>query len=386
MNKDKNLKLQATVERMLHSKWNESQSAFPFLVQLQNMIINKELSEFDASFLSNWVQKKAKGRTWRADEQARSLAVLYSNKLGQKIYKELAPLLGLPSVRQAQKIRSKSLNEQNYMPGINSWALKKASERKRVPLQNSMDGTRIILAVELYRNEYLVGEEFPADVRCYPTESQLPSIQDPKQVESYILSVQKNNRYAAEAYSLNLCDTTGALDDVIIGCIPEAKKGVTGNHIFALMLEIEKQAKCYSLSLIGHCTDSAGNSLSALVKLTSPSIFQNLNERIKFVGLKMKGFVFYAPILREIPSIAYPCWDHSGRTSIRNLMNENIKIVCEVLPSGNIQKYSFATIYDLKALKTRSPTCKIRHADITPHVRQNCDATVRVISKSTVDT
>ena len=88
----------------------------------------------------------------------------------------------MPSVRQAQKIRSKSLNEQNYMPGINSWALKKASERKRVPLQNSMDGTRIIRAVELYRNEYLVGEEFPADVRCYPTESQLPTIQDPKQV------------------------------------------------------------------------------------------------------------------------------------------------------------------------------------------------------------
>ena len=59
---------------------------FLFLVQLQNMIVKKELSEFDALFLSNWVQKKAKGRIWRADEQARSLAVLYSNKLGQKMY------------------------------------------------------------------------------------------------------------------------------------------------------------------------------------------------------------------------------------------------------------------------------------------------------------
>ena len=291
MNKDKNLKLQVKVEKMLHSKWNESQSAFPFLVQLHNMIVDKELSEFDASFLSNWVQKKAKGRIWRAEQKARSLAVLYSNKLGQKMYKELAPLLGLPSVCQTQKIRSKSLNEQNYMPGINSWALQKASERKKVPLQNSMDGTRIICTVELYQNEYLVGEEFPADVRYYPTDSQLPTIQDPKQVESNILSVRKNNLYAAEAYSLNLCDTTGALDDIIIGCIPEAKKGVTGNHIFALMLEIEKQAKCYSLSLIGHCTDSAGNSLCALVKLASPSIFQNFSESIKFVGLKMKGFM-----------------------------------------------------------------------------------------------
>jgi len=81
--------------------------------------------------LNNWVQKKAKGRIWRADEQARSLAILYSNKLGQKTYKELAPLLGLPSVRQTQKIRSKSSHEEHYMPGINSWAIQKASDKKR---------------------------------------------------------------------------------------------------------------------------------------------------------------------------------------------------------------------------------------------------------------
>ena len=101
----------------------------------------------------------------------------------------------------------------------------------------------------------------------------------------------------------------------------------------------------------------------------------------------MKGFVFHAPILREFPSIAYPCWDHSGRTPIRNLMNQKIKIVAEVLPQSaeNIQKYSLATIQDLKALKAKNPSCKIRHADITPHIRQNCDATVRVISKSTVE-
>ena len=120
-------------------------------------------------------------------------------------------------------------------------------------------------------------------------------------------------------------------------------------------------------STVGHCTDSAGNFLCALVKLASPSTFHKFDDRIRFVGLKMKEFVFYAPILREIPSIAYPCWDHSGRTSIRNLMNENIKVVCEVIPPSNsmIQRYSFATIYDLKALKSKSPSCKIKHSDIS---------------------
>lgn len=185
-----------------------------FLVELQKMIVDKQLSEFDASFLRNWVQKKVNGCIWKADEQAGSLAILYSNKLGQKTYKELAPLLGLPSVQQARKIRSKSSNEEHYMSGINCWALQKASDRRKVLLQNSMDGTHVLHAVELYRDQYLVGEEFPADVRYYPTESQLPFLQDPKQLE-----------YAAEAYCLNLCDTTRALDDIIIGCIPEAKKG-----------------------------------------------------------------------------------------------------------------------------------------------------------------
>ena len=98
---------------------------------------------------------------------------------------------------------------------------------------------------------------------------------------------------------MNLCDTTGELDDVVVGCIPEAKKGVTGSHIFALMLEIEKQAMTHNLILVGHCTDSAGNSLCALVKLASPSTFRKLDDGIRFVGLKMKGFVFYAPILER---------------------------------------------------------------------------------------
>lgn len=92
----------------------------------------------------------------------------------------------------------------------------------------------------MYQDHYLVGQEFPPDVRCYPAESELPTLQNPKQVESYILNVRRNDQYAAEAYSLSLCDTTGTLDDIIIGCIPEAKKGVTGNHIFALMMEVEK--------------------------------------------------------------------------------------------------------------------------------------------------
>lgn len=68
-------------------------------------------------------------------------------------------------------------------------------------------------------------------------------------------------------------------------------------------------------------------------------------------------------------------------------MNQNISIVAGMLPNSGdgIQQYSIATIQDLKTLKHRKPNCTIRYADITPQVKQNCDATVRVLSTSTLE-
>ena len=147
------------------------------------------------------------------------------------------------------------------------------------------------------------------------------------------------------------------------------------------MMEVEKHSGNHTLPLIGHCTDSASNALNALVKLASPATYSKLKSPLNFLGLPMDNFVFAPVIHSSFPSIAYPCWDHSGRTSICNLMNENIKIVAKVLPPGprsidSTAKYSLATIQDLKLLKKRFPGTKIRHADITPRVRQNCDAAV----------
>ena len=144
------------------------------------------MADFDISFMENWVNKKAKGCYCRADVQARSLAVLYCNKLGQKTYSEVSPLLGLPGVRQVQRLKRKLQENQNYMPGINEWALQKVAMRENKPLQNSVDGTRVIRAIELYSDKYLIGEEFPADVRLYPKESDLPVFEDAEQIMKYI--------------------------------------------------------------------------------------------------------------------------------------------------------------------------------------------------------
>lgn len=156
------------------------------------------------------------------------------------------------------------------MPGLNEWAFQVASKDIR-PFHNSMDGTRVVRIIELYQSEYLVGESFPPDVRIFPTSEQLTKVDSQKQLHDYILSVRENNRYAAEAYSFDLVDTTGKLPDMLLGSIPEATSGVTASHIYSLMLEVEQKAKLHNLSIVGHCTDSALNALNALLKLATPT-------------------------------------------------------------------------------------------------------------------
>lgn len=144
-----------------------------------------------------------------------------------------------------------------------------------------------------------------------------------------MLSVQRQGLhvYAAEAFTFDLVDTTGMLADQLTGSIPEATSGVTSSHI---MIAVEKKSCIHNLSLVGHCTDSASNSLNALLKLATPSSYL-LDRGISYLGLSIPSFFLFAPSLRAgYPSIAYLCWDHSGRTVLRNLMNCNRSIVAEV--------------------------------------------------------
>ena len=121
------------------------------------------------------------------------------------------------------------------------------------------------------------------------------------------MKVCHNKSYAPEAYSFNLCDTSGKLADLLIGSIPQAHSGIIGCHILAMMILVEKKARLHNLPLIGHCTDSASNALGRLVKFASPSTYAELE--VTFVGLKRSHFACFAPMLRpNYPSIAYPCW------------------------------------------------------------------------------
>ena len=90
--------------RLLHNSWYWHASSRPFYETL-HLLDEGKLSDFDMSFLQKWLHKKDKGRVAHADEHAHNLAVLYSNCLGEKMYTTTAPMLELPSARQARRIR-----------------------------------------------------------------------------------------------------------------------------------------------------------------------------------------------------------------------------------------------------------------------------------------
>ena len=217
----------------------------------------------------------------------------------------------------------------NYCERSTACTFLKVAAEETKPYHNSMGGTRVVGTIELYQ-DYLVGEIFPPDVRNYPCPDDLPKANSGEQVQEYVLSVRAHSRYAAEAYSFDLVDTTGKIPDLLTDSIPEATSGVTASHIYTVMLQVEQKALAHNVSLIAHCTDSAPNALNALLKLATPSQFL-ITKGVVFLSLQRKDYYLFAPFVHSsYPSIAYACWDHSGRTVLRNLINRERTIVAEV--------------------------------------------------------
>ena len=50
------------------------------------------------------------------------------------MYSTIAPMIGLPLARQAQRIRAKYQFYNTYMPGLNDWALQLAASNEVRPL------------------------------------------------------------------------------------------------------------------------------------------------------------------------------------------------------------------------------------------------------------
>ena len=209
------------------------------------------------------------------------------------MYTITAPIMGLPCARQAKRIRAKERDSTHYLPGLNEWAFEKIKNInvKRKPLQNGMDGTRVVRTIELYHGKHLIGKAFPPDVRLFPKCDEYDiSTMSNEDIQRYIFNVCKQDQYAAEAYTFNFGDTTGEYPDVLVGSIPEAKSGVTGECILGLMLEVEKWVTKYDLPLVGHCTDSASNSLSGLMQQASPATYTCLDKTLHFIGLPTLSF------------------------------------------------------------------------------------------------
>lgn len=180
------------------------------------------------------------------------------------------------------------------LQGLNEWAFKKISQQKKAPIQISMDGTRIICIIELYKDKYLVGESFSPDVRKWPKPDDLPTVNQWHTIHDYISAVRTSGKLVAEAHNVTAVDITGLQSDVFLGSIPKAASGVTASYIYSLIMMIEKEAERLNIPIIiSYCMDSASNSLAALEKLALPR--KHLNAlNIKYLALPTDGFIYAA--------------------------------------------------------------------------------------------
>ena len=107
---------------------------------------------------------------------------------------------------------------------------------------------------------------------------------------------------------------------------------------------------------------------------------------IKQVALPLLGLTS----LRSLATALLPTWQQlypaHARCSkcIYTLPWITAFITLVAYPLG-LQLYSIDSIKDLITLKSRNANAAVHHADITPYLRQNCDATVRVISATTIE-
>ena len=184
------------------------------------------------------------------------------------------------------------------MPGLNDWAFQMTA-RQHWHFHITMYGTRVVRTIELYEDEYLVGECFRPDVCLFPLPHQLPKAESWEKVQKYVLSVRACSNYASETYYFDLVDTTGQLHepDLLTGSMPESSTGVTASHIYAFVLEVERRAFTHNLSIVGHCTDPASNALNALLKLATSANYL-VDEGISCLGLQRRDYFLFAPFLQ----------------------------------------------------------------------------------------
>ena len=101
---------------------------------------------------------------------------------------------------------------------------------------------------------------------------------------------------------------------------PTPNKGYGGRHLLKIWEKVREDCATREkpFKLVGHSTDSAGFSLSALVTLMTPTE-ATVKEGIMYLGLCIPDERFVAPYFWSLPSIAYSDFDHLRRTLLRNL-------------------------------------------------------------------
>lgn len=239
-------------------------------------------------------------------------------------------MFGLPSSTSCDDFKTHRKLQAGYNPEVIDEAVELYKDGPVIDASDEARALRYLQAMKTEQDEIvLVGKSFSPDIEKWEEEK----VHIPKKNES---EGDKDDFSALRRLVSKVIDDDGLASKVSIhnfsslGCStrhpliymmwPTPNKGYGGRHLLKIWEKVREDCATREkpLKLVGHSTDSAGFSLSALVTLMTPTE-ATVKEGIMYLGLCIPDERFVAPYFWSLPSIAYSDFDHLRRTLLRNL-------------------------------------------------------------------
>lgn len=300
------------------------------------------------------------------------LQQLLVDKLGRQDYTLAADVLKLSCFEHAAAQRSESALA--FRMGENQHLLKAvAGPRYSGQLCISAgDGSRAARQIERLwdpeaKRAFLVGEEFPADVRkwpgleggqgCHPISHRL------EDAFKYINLVRTRGGMSHEIHTEVLtCTSKRTLGLLAYVLFPEPSKGFTAQHHLLYWHRLMQLWHDHSIRCMGLSTDSCSTGLGAGMALMTPTA-SAIRAGSVFLGLSDPDFVLLAPCIGGrvmadgVHFDFFPKWygdgPHLARTMRRNLTYETRSLIFNQLANGAERCAQMSELEQLKAAAPR---------------------------------
>lgn len=353
--------------------------------------------------LQNLVGKLLRGRNHSMAELVVQISAMHHRRLGSTNYSTMADLFGLAS---ASTIRRREEKTQLEL-GFNDKILENAIAKYRgLPVCECHDEARALRYLEPRIVEdgklELIGIAWNPDIDTW-SQQRFPLPEkakgDPDQYTALKRFIENAIQSETLASSVSIHNLSGIAGDAagqsLVHCIwPPRAKGFNSQHILKYWITLLRKCKYTEsnmlrkvpLNILGVSTDSAGHSLSAAIKLMTPTQAE-IDYGVNYLQLGVPGESFAAPYYWNLPTIAFLDHAHEQRLFLRNLKYET-RCLTFFQEKTDVALASIQPLMDLKRqCALRDIECNLHDSDLIllKFMDQNQDACERIFQLKIAD-